>query len=74
MSKYSIIYADPPWRYNQHGVQGAAEHHYPTMSQEDLKNLPISEIAEKDCTLFMWATFPMIKRGSGAYRSMGLPV
>ena len=31
------------------------------MSQDDLKNLPISEIAEKDCTLFMWATFPMIK-------------
>lgn len=61
MSKYSIIYADPPWRYNQHGVQAAAEHHYPTMSQEDLKSLPISEIAEKDSVLFMWATFPMIK-------------
>lgn len=61
MSKYSIIYADPPWSYNQRTARGSAEHHYPTMSQEDLKNLPISEIAEKDCTLFMWATFPMIK-------------
>lgn len=61
MSKYNIIYADPPWSYNQRTARGSAEHHYPTMSQEDLKNLPISEIAEKDCTLFMWATFPMIK-------------
>ena len=61
MSKYSIIYADPPWSYNQRTARGSAEHHYPTMSQDDLKNLPISEIAEKDCTLFMWATFPMIK-------------
>lgn len=29
---YNIIYADPPWRYEQRKVQGAAENHYPTMS------------------------------------------
>ena len=27
---YNIIYADPPWRYEQRKVQGAAENHYPT--------------------------------------------
>lgn len=32
IGKYPIIYADPPWRYTQKGLQGAAEHHYPTMS------------------------------------------
>ena len=32
--KYNIIYADPPWRYEQNKVSGAAENHYPTMSME----------------------------------------
>ena len=26
IGKYPIIYADPPWRYTQKGLQGAAEH------------------------------------------------
>ena len=56
--KYNIIYADPPWKYERSKVQGAAENHYPTMSIEELCTLPVSEIAEKDCVLFLWATFP----------------
>ena len=34
---------------------------YPTMSLEDLKNLPVNKIADKDCALFFWATFPKLK-------------
>lgn len=34
--KYSIIYADPPWQYQQKGVEGTAEKIYPTMALEDL--------------------------------------
>ena len=33
--KFSIIYADPPWRYEQKNRQGSAELHYPTMSMQD---------------------------------------
>ena len=36
MKKYNIIYADPPWRYERSGVQGAAEKHYPTMAVDEL--------------------------------------
>ena len=37
---YNIIYADPPWRYEQRKVQGAAEnHYYKTVLQEQEKNL-----------------------------------
>lgn len=61
MKKYKIIYADPPWRYERSKVQGAAEKHYPTMSIEDLCALPVKEIADKDCILFLWATFPQLK-------------
>ena len=58
MKKYNIIYADPPWRYERNGVQGAAEKHYPTMAVDELCNLPVSEIAAADSILFLWATFP----------------
>ena len=57
---YNIIYADPPWRYEQRKVQGAAENHYPTMSIDELCALPVPELAAKDCTLFLWATFPQL--------------
>lgn len=62
--KYGIIYADPPWAfkvYSKKGMGRSAETHYPTMSLEDIKNLPVSDIADKDCALFMWTTIPMLK-------------
>jgi N6-adenosine-specific RNA methylase IME4 len=63
--KYSIIYADPPWSYKDksksHG--GGAESHYPCMSIEELCSLPVNEIANTDCVLFMWVTFPMLTEG-----------
>lgn len=60
MKKYSVIYADPPWQYNNKSVQGGAEHHYPTMPVKDICALPVSEIAEDDAILFMWVTFPTL--------------
>ncbi len=62
--KYGIIYADPPWAfkvYSKKGMGRSAETHYPTMSLDDIKNLPVSDIADKDCALFMWTTIPMLK-------------
>lgn len=62
MKKYSVIYADPPWRYddpkgNNPKLGGIT---YPTMSQEDICNLPVSSFAADDCTLLMWATMPKL--------------
>lgn len=28
------------------------------MNIEDIKALPVADIAEKDCALFLWVTFP----------------
>lgn len=36
-NKYQLIYADPPWQYNDRGAPGGAEHHYHTMDIEDIK-------------------------------------
>lgn len=61
MKKYNIIYADPPWRYNDRKCNGACEHHYNTMKIEDICKLPISSMAANDCILFLWTTYPMLQ-------------
>jgi site-specific DNA-methyltransferase (adenine-specific) len=59
-NKYAIIYADPPWRYQDRGCNGAAEHHYPTAKIDDISVLPVERIAADNCVLFMWATYPLM--------------
>lgn len=57
MSSYSIIYADPPWGSNsQFGrdKRKGNKQHYPLMSLEDIKALPVKDISAKDSVLFMW--------------------
>ena len=56
-----MIYADPPWRYAQKGLQGAAEKHYPTMGIDELCTLPVADLAAPDSVLFLWATFPQLQ-------------
>jgi N6-adenosine-specific RNA methylase IME4 len=60
MKKYNIIYADPPWNYNDKRnndpAYGAMT--YDTMKLHELKELPVQNITEDNCMLFMWATFP----------------
>ena len=64
IKKFSIIYADCPWTYKAWSKRGkgmrVALNHYNTMTTEELCALPISEICEKDCVLFMWTTFPQL--------------
>ena len=66
MKKYNIIYADPPWKYNSRAnhktrFRGGAEGHYKLMSMEEIKALPIKELADENCVLFLWVTFPYLK-------------
>lgn len=61
MRKYNIIYADPPWRYDDRKCNGACEFHYNTMKIEDICNLPIKDIADDNCVLFLWTTYPMLQ-------------
>lgn len=59
--KYSIIYADPPWKYDDSGCSGAAAAQYKTLTPKELGKLPVADIAAPDCVLFMWATYPKLK-------------
>lgn len=72
--KYSVIYADPPWQFKAYSAKGmgrSAEKHYPTMDIEAIKDLPVSELADKDCALFLWVTFPCLREGLAVLESWG---
>ena len=69
--KYSIIYADPPWRYEMKKGQGVAENHYSTMGIEEICSLPVQEICEKDCALFLWVTFPQLPEAFRVIKAWG---
>ena len=56
---YSIIYADPPWQYDDRKLnRGGADRHYQTQGDDWNLSLPVSQIAENDAVLFLWATWP----------------
>ena len=72
--KYSIIYADPPWSYQNRGTRAAASKHYDTMTIEDIKRMGVGAgggIANEDCVLFMWATFPMLREALDVIEAWG---
>ena len=64
--KYNIIYADPPWTFKTYSDKGkgrSAENHYPCMNIDDIYKLPVQDIADEDCILLMWVTYPLLKEG-----------
>ena len=74
MKKYSIIYADPPWRYKVYSKKGlgrSAESHYPTMELEDIRALPVGTLAADDCVLFLWTPIPLLHDCFSVMRAWG---
>jgi site-specific DNA-methyltransferase (adenine-specific) len=74
--KYNIIYADPPWSYNDTQKSGGtaffgASVRYELMKNSDIYKLPINEIADKDCVLFLWATSPLLPEALETIKSWG---
>lgn len=70
--KYRVIYGDPPWMYNsgdQHGTESQETvlgTHYQSMSTDAICRLEVAEgkhvsqIADDNCVLFLWATSPTL--------------
>lgn len=58
MKQYNIIYADPPWDvkrgpdWNSNGPSKPLP--YPTMSVDQIKSFPVSNIAANDAHLYLW--------------------
>lgn len=60
-NRYSLILADPPWRYDFSNTSGrAVEQHYPTMDLDSICALDVRALAEENAVLFLWATSPKL--------------
>jgi len=64
---YSWIVADPPWPYRNKNTGGSmtsgSAAQYAVMTMDDILNLPVPEIAAKDCCCFLWTTTPLLPQG-----------
>lgn len=69
--KYNIIYADPPWQYKENWGNGSNEHTYPTMKFENIKALPVKELADTQAHLYLWVTNPFLKEGLELCKAWG---
>ena len=72
--KYKIIYADPPWSYNDRALAGnrGACCKYPVMSTYEISRLPVEEISDDDsCILFLWTTWPILQDALDVIKAWG---
>ena len=60
--KYNIIYADPPWAYKDKALAGSRGSccKYNVMEINNIADMPIEKLADKNCVLFMWVTMPKL--------------
>lgn len=80
--KYKTILGDPPWEYGQWGkANPISRPHgksypmpYPSMSIQEIMRLPVRQIADENCELYLWTTqkylppaFDVIKRWGFKY-------
>jgi N6-adenosine-specific RNA methylase IME4 len=70
---YRVFYADPPWSYGNSGLDdyGHAERHYPTMSIDELCQMPVKAMADDNAVLFMWVTSPLLEECFDVIRAWG---
>jgi len=72
--KYNIIYADPPWSFKHYSDKGkgrAPDNYYKCQNLQDIKDLPISNLAADDCILFMWVTYPFLQKSFEVLKAWG---
>jgi len=73
---YRVVYADPPWQYNDKcdsgSIQsGGAEKHYPSMSMAELRALDVQGMVDDNAVLFLWATCPLLEDALDLARAWG---
>lgn len=65
--KYKTILADPPWRFQNRTGKMAPEHkrlsRYPTLSLDEIKEIPVHLVANKDSHLYLWVPNALLKEG-----------
>jgi N6-adenosine-specific RNA methylase IME4 len=65
--KFATVLADPPWQFQNRTGKMAPEHkrlqHYPTMSLQEIKDLPVEAIVEDTAHLYLWLPNALLAEG-----------
>jgi N6-adenosine-specific RNA methylase IME4 len=65
--KFSTILADPPWQFQNRTGKMAPEHkrlsRYPTMTLQEVKDLPVEAITDDRAHLYLWVPNALLSEG-----------
>lgn len=72
--RYGLIYMDPPWEFENYSEKGEdrnANRWYDTMTLEQMKLLPVADLADENSMCSCWMTFPRLLDGLELMRHYG---
>jgi len=69
MKQYDVIYADPPWQYQEHIPRKSDKIKYKTMALDEIKHYPIR--TKDNAILWLWAVAPKLKDALDVMDSWG---
>ncbi|WP_294042623.1 MT-A70 family methyltransferase [Thiolapillus sp.] len=65
--KFATVLADPPWQFHNRTGKMAPEHkrlsRYPTMTLQEIKDLPVEAISEDKAHLYLWVPNALLAEG-----------
>jgi N6-adenosine-specific RNA methylase IME4 len=67
-ARFATIVMDPPWDFRDegdHDVYGRTRPTYAQMSEAQVAALPVAELADEDCHLYLWITNRSLLTGKG---------
>ena len=73
-AKFATILMDPPWDWGDEGdgdQMGRARPAYGTMSLQQLMDLPVQDLADADCHLYLWITNRSLPKGFALLEKWG---
>lgn len=74
-SRFGAILADPPWQFQNRTGKMAPEHRrlsrYATMGLDDIKNLPVAQIAAEPAHLYLWVPNALLQEGLDVLKAWG---
>jgi N6-adenosine-specific RNA methylase IME4 len=70
---FKAIILDPAWDFEawEKKTGDAKSPEYDLMTLEDIYNLPVAQLSDPDCVLFLWATNPFLPQALRAMESYG---
>ncbi|MDR1204977.1 MAG: S-adenosylmethionine-binding protein [Peptococcaceae bacterium] len=73
--KFKTILADPPWQFQNRTGKMAPEHkrlnRYSTMKLDEIKAIPVNEVADNPCHLYLWVPNALLPDGLEVMKAWG---